>query len=204
MTGTEIGRWLDEIDGLWDHRKLSGTLRTLLIEEVSQLRAIPFEESCEVLKRLRLGTGAFAPVEKIVEAMRLRDRQVAANVARQNAGFAANRAAAVAEDPPDASADHAAARAFVRRTPLEELHRLRDRCRSRRSKYARCLMDNLAPIESKILGSGTTAKAVEKPAQVIPLDWSDRDAILERLWVCMGLWMEHTGANNWSPIGDAA
>lgn len=190
MTGTEIGRWLDEIDGLWDHRKLSGTLRTLLIEEVSQLRAIPFEESCEVLKRLRLGTGAFAPVEKIVEAMRLRDRQVAANVARQNAGFAANRAAAVAEDPPDASAEHAAARDFVRRTPLEELHRLRDRCRSRKSPFVRCLVEDKPPHRKDL-----SAEAV---------DWSTHDAILSHLWVCMGLWMEHAGVNDWSPIGDAA
>lgn len=191
MKHAEITVWLDRIDGLWDNRKLSPAIRELLVERVGKMPELPLAEACEVLKRLRLQTGAFAPVEKIVAEMQLRHRQVVAGIARQESGLAANRAAYNAPVE-NVKAEHEAAREFVRKLSQSDMIRLRDRCLSRGSKFVRVLV------------SGETPDGIKPDESAKPLDWSDRDTILSRLWVCLGLWMEHNGLNDWSEPGVSA
>lgn len=202
MNATDAKVMCEFTHARWPDNTISDELWRDFGERLQRHPPLPLPRAKEIVGEFRWKAKTYRnpDLPELERALALEARVVAANVARQNAGLEANRAA-LHERPEDIAAEHEAAREFVRVTPLEELHRLRDRCRSRGSKFVRCLMDNLTPIESKIIGGGTTAKVVEKPAQVVPLDWSSRDAILDRLWVCMGLAMEHNGLNDWSPIG---
>lgn len=186
MTADEVVKLTQHIDKLWPDSTASDANRIEFGKRAKPI-SLPYERACEIVGEVRWRAKWRSPeYAQIIDALSLESRRVAANVQRQEAGFAANRQPS--EPAENIPAEHQAAREFVRGLSQTRLIELRDRVLSRRSPFVRSLVSDQTPV------------GIKPDESTAPLDWAKRETVLARLWVCMGLWMEHMGVNGWSPV----
>jgi hypothetical protein len=176
----------DYVSDQWPGCTITSTLWDEFRRRIETHPHMPVRRALEVVNDFRWKSKYKNPdLPDLERELGLAARQCQAGIARQNSQIDASRAARLAE-PEDATREHEAAREFVRGLTDAQLLDLRDRVLRRSSKFVRLMVTDNSLGDAK------------RDAQLPALDWSDRDAVLSRLWVCMGLWMEHTGVNRWA------